>query len=63
MGAKPGNKNAAKTADKRRNGRAIYLRPTVAEREEIDAWTEGKPLSKTCLEAVLAKAREHNEAR
>ena len=63
MGAKPGNQNAAKTAEKRRNGRAIYLRPTESERAEIDAWTGGKNLSRKCLEAVLAKAREQNEAR
>lgn len=63
MGAPLKNKNAAKTAEKRRNGRAIYLRPTVAEREEIDRWTEKRSLSKKCLEAVLAKAREENEAR
>jgi hypothetical protein len=58
MGAKPGNKNAEKPAQERRQGRAIYLRPTESERAEIDAWTGGKQLSRKCLEAVLDRARE-----
>lgn len=60
MPAPKNNKFAAKPSAEMRTATAIYVRPTAAEREEIEQAVNGGKIAKFTLEAVLEKARRIN---